>query len=184
MTTVISFLRGINVGGHNQIKMDELRAVYESLGLKNPQTYVQSGNIVFRTEDRNLVRLTETMEAAIERKFGFHVAVVLRTCSELKQVVAGNPFAKRNEIEPGKLAIVFCSQEPTPQACEELLRMKAGAEEVHICDREFYIYFADGMGRSKLFATLGRKLKSGTARNWNTVTKLLEIANALDAGGC
>jgi uncharacterized protein (DUF1697 family) len=180
MTTVISMLRGVNVGGHNQIKMDALRALYESLALKDPQTYVQSGNVVFRTEERNLLRVGERIESAIERKFGFRPGVVLRTASELKEVIARNPFAKRRGLDPSKLAVVFFNEAPTTAACNEVLGMRADDEEVHIAGREFYIYFPRGMGKSKLFAAIGRKLKSGTARNWNTVTKLLGMANKLE----
>jgi uncharacterized protein (DUF1697 family) len=177
MTTIISMLRGVNVGGHNQIKMDALRALCGSLGLKDARTYVQSGNVVFRTEVKDLVRIGERIEAAIEKKFGFRPDVVLRTASDWKSVVAKNPFADRTEVHPGKLAVIFFREAPSGEACENLVQTKAD-EEVHIAGREFYIYFPRGMGESKLFAAIGRKLKYGTARNWNTVIKLLEMAMA------
>lgn len=176
-------LRGINVGGHNQIKMDALRALYESVGLKDAQTYVQSGNVVCSTEERNLASLGKRIEDAIEQKFGFRPALVLRTSCELKEVTAKNPFAKRRGIEPGKLAVVFFQELPTKEACDKVLRMKTKDEEVQIRGHEFYIYFPDGMGQSKLFAAISRTLKFGTARNWNTVTQLLEMANRLEANG-
>jgi uncharacterized protein (DUF1697 family) len=181
MSTVISLLRGVNVGGHNQIKMEALRALCESLGLKEPQTYVQSGNVVFRTEERNPARLAERIESAIENKFGFRPGVVLRSSSDLKEVIARNPFAKRRGTDPRKLAVVFFNDAPAAEACEQVLRMKTEGEEVRIDGREFYIYFPEGMGRSKLFAGIAGKLKSGTTRNWNTVTKLLAMAERLDA---
>jgi uncharacterized protein (DUF1697 family) len=181
MLTIISMLRGVNLGGHNQIKMDALRALYQSLELKDPQTYVQSGNVVFKAQERKLVRLAEQIENAIEKQFGFRPGVVLRTASDLKDVVARNPFAKRRGIDPRKLGVVFFNQAPAEEACDDVLRMKAKAEEVHISGREFYIYFPNGMGQSKLFAAIAGKLKSGTTRNWNTVTKLLEMAETLDA---
>jgi len=182
LAIVISLLRGVNVGGHNQIKMDALRALYEALGLEDPQTYVQSGNVVFRTKERNLAGLAGRIENAIERKLGFRPGVVLRTAADLKDVVANNPFAQRRGIEPGKLAVVFFNEPPAKETCDEVLQAKAEGEEVQIRGREFYIYFPNGMGQSKLFAAIGRKLKSGTARNWNTVTKLLEMANKLEVG--
>jgi uncharacterized protein (DUF1697 family) len=182
MITVTSMLRGINVGGHNQIKMDALRALYESLGLKDPQTYVNSGNVVFGTKEQNLVRLAERIESAIEQRFGFRPGVILRTSLDLKGVIARNPFARRRGLDPRKLVVVFFNDAPTTAACNEVLGMRADDEEVHIAGREFYIYFPRGMGQSKLFAAIGRKLKFGTARNWNTVTKVLEMVNQLEAG--
>ncbi|HXZ33732.1 MAG TPA: DUF1697 domain-containing protein [Terriglobales bacterium] len=182
VTIVISLLRGVNVGGHNQIKMDTLRALYEALGLEDPKTYVQSGNVVFGTKERNLAGLAGRLENAIERKFSFRPAVVLRTSADLKDVLATNPFAKRHGLEPDKLAVVFFNEPPTKEACDEVLRVKTEGEEVQIRGREFYIYFPNGMGQSKLFAAIGRQLKSGTVRNWNTVTKLFEIAKKLEAG--
>ena len=180
MTTIISMLRGVNVGGHNQIKMDALRSLYESLGLKNPQTYVQSGNVVFKMKEKNLAALAARIEDAIEQKFGFRPGVVLRTAPELKDVIARNPFAKRRDINPGKLLVVFFNEEPGQDDCGSLQRVKAEGEEVQADGREFYLYFPDGAGRSKLFAAIGRLKKSGTSRNWNTVTRLLEMTEKVE----
>ena len=184
MPAIISLLRGVNVGGHNKIKMDELRTVYESLGLRDPQTYVQSGNLVFHSKVRDLVLLARRIEDAIETKFGFRPDVVLRTTSEMREVVAKNPFAKRRGLDPSKLAVTFLAEDPAAAVREAVLVIKADPEELHLRGRELYIYFPDGMGRSKLVPALSRALKnSGTARNWNTVTKLLAMAEALEAAG-
>ena len=180
MTTVISMLRGVNVGGHNQIKMDALRSLYESLGWRNPQTYVQSGNVVFGTNERDLPQLAQRIEKAIQQKFGFRPGVIVRTASELKDVIARNPFAKRRDIHPGKLLVAFFNEQPAEDDCALLQRMKTESEEVRADGREIYLYFPDGAGRSKLFAATGKLKKLGTARNWNTVTRLLEIANGLE----
>ena len=180
MTTIVSMLRGVNVGGHNQIKMNALRSLCGSLGLKDVQTYVQSGNVVFRAKDQHLVRLAERIEDAIEQKFGFRPGVVLRTASELRDVVARNPFAKQRDIHPGKLLVTFFTEEPGKDDCAVLERVKAEGEEVRAHGREFYLYFPNGAGRSKLFAATSKLKKSGTSRNWNTVTKLLEMAEKLE----
>lgn len=182
MAVVISLLRGINVGGHHKIKMDALRALYESLGLQEPQTYVQSGNVVFRTEERNLAGLATRIEDAIEKSAGFRPAVILRTLPEWRDVIARNPFAKRSGIEPAKLLVSFLAAEPTREAREKVLKIETNPEELYAGGREFYIYFPNGMGRSKLpWASLDKVLGSpGTGRNWNTVTKLLEIAERLE----
>jgi uncharacterized protein (DUF1697 family) len=183
MAVIVSMLRGVNVGGHNQIKMDALRRLYESLGLRDTQTYVQSGNVVFRTKEQSLAALSNKIENAIERSFGFRPVVVLRTPAELRDVVARNPFAKRRGIEPGKLLVTFLSNHPAAQALEQVLKIKADPEELHIDGREVYIYFPNGQGRSKLsWVKIEKKLNtSGTGRNWNSVTKLLEIAEQLEA---
>lgn len=182
MPVIISLLRGINVGGHHQIKMDALKSLCESLGLQKPQTYVQSGNVVFISKGKNLQKLGKKIEDAIERSHSFRPDVILRTTAELKAAIAINPFAKRRGLEPSKLLVTFLAEEPSPQAHDEVLKIKAHPEELELHGRELYIYFPDGMGRSKLpWARIGKMLGStGTGRNWNTVMKLLEIAEKLE----
>src|SRR5207249_12242038 len=99
MTVIISMLRGVNVGGHNKIKMDALRALYESLKLRDAQTYVQSGNVIFRSDERDIARIAKRIEAGIERTFVFRPAVILRTAAEMREVIARSPFAKQHGSE-------------------------------------------------------------------------------------
>lgn len=181
MPAIISLLRAVNVAGHNVVKMDALRELYESLGLRGAQSYVQSGNVVFRTEAKDQVRLQKRIEDGIEKSFGFRPVVVLRTSAELKDVIRRNPFAKRSGIEPNRLVVSFLAGQPVEEAKERVVQIKVGPEELRLDGRELYIYYAAGMGTSKLTpAVLERALKvSGTARNWNTVTKLLEMAENL-----
>jgi len=183
MTVVISMLRGVNVGGHNKIKMEALRALYESLKLRDAQTHVQSGNVIFRTDERDMLRLGKRIEDGIERKFGFRPDVILRTAAEMREVVARNPFAKRRGIEPGKLLVSFLASDPGEEGREKVRQMKCDPEEMRIEGRELYIHFPNGMGRTKLqWAGLGKMLKTtGTGRNWNSVTKMLEIAEKMEA---
>jgi len=182
MMVVISMLRAVNVGGHNKIKMDALRALYESLKLRDAHTYVQSGNVIFRSDERDVMRIAKRIEEGIERKFGFRPEVILRTAAEMREVIARNPFAKRRGIEPGKLLVTFLARDPGEEAREKLRQMKCDPEELRIEGRELYIYFPNGMGRSKLSgARLEKTLKTpGTARNWNSVTKMLEMAEKLE----
>jgi len=183
MTVVISMLRGVNVGGHNKIKMEALRALYESMKLREAQTYVQSGNVIFRTDERDIALLTKRIEDGIEREFGFRPNVILRTAAEMREVIARNPFAKRRGIEPSKLLVTFLGSDPGAEAREKILQIKCDPEELRIEGRELYIYFPNGIGRSKLsWAGLEKTLKTpGTARNWNSVTKMLEMAENLEA---
>jgi len=183
MPVIISMLRAVNVGGHNKIKMDALRALYQSLKLRDAQTYVQSGNVVFRTEERDLALLTKRIQNGIERSFRCRPDVILRTAAELRDVIARNPFAKRRGIEPNKLLVTFLPADPGAEARSQTLKIKCDPEELHISGRELYIYFPNGMGRTKLsVAALERTLKiPGTGRNWNSVVKLLEMAEKLEA---
>ena len=182
MNVVISLLRGVNVGGHNQIKMEALRTMCESLGLRGARTYIQSGNVVFRAAERDLERLSKRIQGGIERRFGVCPEVIVRTVLEMRGVVARNPFAKRRDIEPSKLLVTFLAREPGREAWERVLRLKAEPEEVRVEGREIYIYYANGMARPKVpWTTIEKMLGTpGTARNWNTVRKLLELAEGLE----
>ena len=166
-------LRGINVGGHHIIKMDALRKLYESLGLRNPRTFIQSGNVVFETDEKNEALLAKRIEDEIERLYKFRPLAIQRTVAELKKATEQNPFAGRSGIEPEKLHVIFLAKDPNLE-----VQFNADPEEVQIRGREMYIFFPDGMGRSKLrIPTLEKALQTqGTARNWNTVNKLLELA--------
>ena len=181
MPVIICMLRGVNVGGRNMIKMDALKALCVSLKLKDPQTYVQSGNVIFSSGEKDLAKLAKRIQDAIEKAHGFRPGVMLRTASELQQVVAQNPFAKRSGIEPGKLIVNFLADDPGKQAREKALAIKIGPEEMHLIGREAYIYFPNGQGRSKFpWAAIERTLMtSATGRNWNSVTKMLEIAEKM-----
>src|SRR2546426_7061746 len=166
MPVVISMLRGVNVGAHNRIKMDALRTLYASLGLRDPQTYVQSGNVIFATDARDLVRLARHIENAIEQRFGFRPGVILRNTSDLRDVIARNPFAKRRGIEPSKLLVTFLAADPGEEAREKTRQMKCDPEELRIKGRELHMHFPSGMGRSKLsWSKLEKTLKTpGTGR--------------------
>lgn len=178
---VISLLRGVNVGGHNKIKMDALRALCESLGFQHAQTYVQSGNVVFRTPARDTAQVARQLEDAIGRRFGLRVAVVVRTLDELRGVVARNPFFSRDGIDPAKLLVTFLATEPDPGAAARIAAIKADPEELRLDHRELYIHYPNGVGKSKLApSVVGRALGAvGTARNWNTVVALVRMADAL-----
>ena|SRR5436190_5852711 len=181
MPAIVSMLRGVNLAGHHKIKMDELRILCETLGLEEPKTFIQSGNVVFGSEEQNLSRLAKRMEDAIERKLGFRPEVILRTASEIREVIRKNPFAKRRGIEPGKLLVMFLATNLSDEIQEKLQKIETNPEEIRVAARELYIYFPDGQGRSKLTPVLGRILKNtGTGRNWNTVMKLLAMAESLE----
>jgi uncharacterized protein (DUF1697 family) len=168
-------LRGVNVGGNNIIRMAELRDLCCELGLIEPETLVQSGNIVFRAPKLSTAKVAAAVSDGIHRKFGFRPETVVRTVSELQSTIERNPFAVRmDEINGSRLLVIFFGREPT--ALPALTTQTT--EEVHFMGKELYVYYPDGMGTSKLGQQLDRLLKASvpTARNWNTVTKLLEMA--------
>lgn len=183
MPVFISMLRGVNLGPHNRIKMDALRAMYESLKLEGPRTHVQSGNVIFRTNEKNSAKLSSRIQDAIQKNFRFRPEVILRTTDELRSAIAATPFAARRNLEPGKILVTFLADHPSKDAQAKLATLKPHKEELHLKGRELYIYFPDGAGRSKLpWSSLAELLNvTGTARNWNSVTAMLEIAEEIEA---
>jgi uncharacterized protein (DUF1697 family) len=170
--------------------MDALRSLYVSLKLGDPRTYVQSGNVIFRIKDLDLrnsgnstAQLARKIQDAIARKFGFRPDVILRTTDELRKVVAANPFSRRKDLEPARLLVTFLASEPSAEARARVLALEPSPEELHLIGRELYIYFPNGAGKSKLqWSSLDKKLETfGTARNWTSVTMMLEIAEEMAA---
>jgi|SRR5215469_11158591 len=182
MPVLISMLRGVNLGPHNRIKMDALRAVYESLKFEDPRSYVQSGNVIFRTKEKNGPQLAKKIQAAIQKKFGCCPEVILRTPDEMRKAVAANPFPERTAVEPSKVLVTFLAAEPAREAEANLDKFKGFPEELRLKGRELYIYFPNGAGRSKLpWSAVDKMLKvTGTARNWNSVQAMLEIAEEME----
>jgi uncharacterized protein (DUF1697 family) len=181
----VAMLRSVNLPNHQKINMQALKTVCTALGLRDVQTYIQSGNLVFRDEDGDPVALAQRMEKAMEASFGFRPVVIVRTASELRKVIAKNPFAGRKEVAPNKLLVVFMESAPSKQARDKLLAIPCSPEELHIHGREVYIYYPEGMARPKIpLVRMEKALQcSSTGRNWNTVNKLLGMAEALKIRG-
>ena len=184
MPVWVSMLRGVNVVGRNKIKMEELRALYASLKFEDPRTFIQSGNVIFRTKAKNSPALAKKIQDAIGRKFGFRPEVILRTTSELRSAITATPFASSRNLEPGKVLVTFLSGDPGPSAQATLRGLTGYPEDIHLKGRELYVYFPDGVGQATLPWSKVEKLTqtTGTARNWNSVTKLLAMAEELEAG--
>lgn len=177
MTAFVSLLRGINVGGHHKIRMDELKELYESLGFKDVLPYIQSGNVVFTSDEADLARLRRQIEEGLEKKFGFHVEVIVRTSAELREILDNNPFQGQQSKESKWVVVMFLAARPDEIAQADLLKTYVGPEELFIIGKEVYIYYTEGIGRSKLSHSLiEKKLKTvGTARNWNTILQLQKL---------
>jgi len=185
MPVLISMLRGVNVVGRNKIKMDTLRAVYESLKFEDPRTFIQSGNVIFRSKGKNSPALVKRIQDAIEGELGFRPAVIVRTPDELRRAIAATPFPSHRNLHPSKILVTFLAGEPGPEAQATLRGLKGYPEELHLKGRELYIYFPNGAGQTKLpWSSVEKLLKvTGTARNWNSVTKILAIAEEMEAEG-
>jgi uncharacterized protein (DUF1697 family) len=181
MSVFISLLRGINVGGNKKIAMADLRDLYESLGLAGARTLLQSGNVVFRADGESAA-LTGRIEAAIEARFGFHVAVLMRTRDDLDGIITEQPFSAGQLAEPSKVAVAFLAETPNAAALATLNEDHDGPEIIHSQGQELYIYYTEGMGRSKLTNNFieNRLNTTSTVRNWNTINKLQALALSFD----
>ena len=177
MTAFVSLFRGINVGGNRKVRMGELKEVHESLGLKDVLPYIQSGNVVFKSDDADLARLRRQIEDGFEKKFGFHAEVFVRTSVELSDIIDKNPFQGQQSKESKWVAVMFLAARPEDTVQEDLLKTYVGPEEIFIIGKEMYIYYPDGIGRSKLsHSYIEKKLKTvGTGRNWNTILQLQKL---------
>ena len=171
MNVYIALLRAINVGGTGALPMAELRSICEEIGFEAVKTYIQSGNVVFRSSlGEKAVR--ERLEKALEAKMGKAPGVILRSAGEMRAVAQSSPFP---HAKPNFMLVTFLPEPPAKDALDAL--SAPGGEEVEIIGREIHIHFPEGSGKSKLKLPA---LKTGTARNLNTVRKLAEMATELE----
>ena len=177
MNKYISLLRGINVGGRKRFKMADLRDLYQSLGLQDTRTLLQSGNAAFVTAERDIAGIQGTIEAGIASTYGFEVRIILRQADAFKLTFDRHPVSADMLREPAKLAAVFLSEAPSAAALSALIASAPGRETVIAGEAELYIHYPDGMARSKLNnAFIERKLGLiATARNWNTCQRILQL---------
>ena len=183
MAVIVSLLRGVNVGGNHLIRMDALRALCAPLGFQHSLTCLQSGNLIFKTAERSLARIETLLQDAIESDFGFRPRVIARTAADIRAVIANNPFGAQAAAHPSRLLVIFLAGVPDRAAAQKLQAISVAPDEFHLAGRELYAYFPNGIGRSKLSPTLIEKTldTQGTGRNWNTVAKLLAMAEQLES---
>lgn len=173
----VALLRGINVGGKNVLRMADLREVFIAEGCTDAQTFIQSGNVVFRASKAVTTRLGARVTNAIEKRFGLRVPVVLRTYEELERVIAKNPFLKK-ATDLKALHVAFAADAPTPAQIATLDPNRSPPDTFEVRGREIYFMCPTGVGKSKLtMPYFDTKLGTvWTMRNWNTVQKLAELA--------
>ena len=177
MAVYVAMLRGINVGGQKSIKMDDLRATFESLGYDGVKTYLQSGNVVFKAPEVSIDDLTESIGKRILHDFGFQVVLILRTSLEMEKIVRANPFLKEKGIDHSKLHVTFLSDPPAKTSIKNLEGLNGAPDLFRVIGREVYLYCPSGYGRSKLSNNAIEKALSvkATTRNWNTVNALAKL---------
>jgi uncharacterized protein (DUF1697 family) len=174
----IALLRGINVSGKRKIKMADLRAMCEKMGLQAVQTYIQSGNIIFEDSEEDTAVLEKSLRAEIETTFGFEVPVMVMTQAYLQQVAERNPFLQKNEeLDTKLLHVTFLATEPLEDLVKVLKEKDYGTDEFEVIGNRVYLYFPNGYGRTKLTnAVFEKKLQvAATTRNWRTVGKLKDF---------
>lgn len=184
MTVYIALLRGINVGGKNVIKMAELKKVFEAIGLCEVQTYIQSGNVLFKSNQGEKF-LQGKIEHEIEAVFGFTVPVVLRTLAELEQLVSNCPFSEEEvaEAEASSQAesqyVTLLTHVPLQEKIALLDAYRGENDQYRIIGRDVFLLFNHSIRNSKLANNLFKLGVSGTVRNWKTINKLSTLAKAM-----
>ena len=180
MPAYVALLRAVNLGSTNKVAMPALRSLVSELGHEDVTTYVQSGNLVFRSPSRDGRELSSELERAIERELGVTTPVILRTAAQLRKVVAANPYAGE-EPDPKNLHVLFLDRRPSAQAKRSLDPDRSPPDRFELRGSELYLHRPAGSARSKLtIAYLEGCLEArGTVRNWRTVTKLAELAGEL-----
>jgi uncharacterized protein (DUF1697 family) len=180
MHTHIGLLRAVNLGATNKIAMSDLRAIATDLGMRDPQTLLQSGNVVFRSDRTSTATIERLFEEETRTRLNLTTDYFVRTAKEWRAIVAANPFPTEAERDPGHLLLICLKDAPDKTAVTELQKAIKGREVVRAVGKQAYIVYPDGVGRSKLSAVMIEKWLGtrGTGRNWNTVLKLQALTKA------
>src|SRR5260370_16622788 len=143
MIAFVSLFRGINVGGHHKIRMDELKGMHEALGFKDVISYIQTGNVVFTSDDADVARLRRQIEDGFEKNFGFHVEVIVRTSAELREIIEKNPFQSQQSKESKWVVVLFLAARPDDTAQEDILKTYVGPAQPSILAKKVYIHYTN-----------------------------------------
>jgi len=177
MTTYVALLRGINVGGNKMIAMADLRVALAEMGFAEVRTLLQSGNAVFRAAAQPPGKLEVRLEKEAGKRFGFTPDFHVRTADEWRDVIARNPFPQEAKGDPSRLLVTFFRSPVDTAKVKAVQDAITGPEIVRCHGRHLYMTFPNGIGTSKAALAVDKMLGArGTARNWNTVTKLSLLA--------
>ncbi len=179
MTTYIAILRGINVGGHKSIKMDALKKLFEKVHFENIQTYIQSGNVLFSTNEKNAGQFPSIISEQIEKEYSFSVPIVVLTKEAMEIVINNNPFLNDERKDEKFMHVTYLSEKPLDFNWDDIEIKAQISEEIKLVDKLVYIYCPGGYAKTKLNNNfLESKLKvTATTRNWKTSVELLRMAN-------
>jgi len=176
VNTYIALFRGINVGGNGSLPMTELVATLEEIGARKVRTYIQSGNAVFESAEKNVARLSKRLSAEIMKRRGFEPHVNILSLEAFAKAIAENPFPDAVN-EPSSLHLGFLGSSPKSPDLNRLSSLRKESERFHLTESVFYLHAPDGVGRSKLAASSEKLLGVPmTDRNWRTVCKVMEMA--------
>lgn len=167
------------MAGHNKIKMTELASLFQKLGFKDAETFIQSGNVIFTLLDELTTKeIASKIERAICKKYGHNISAIVRTEKELRDATTLNPFLIEKEFNPARMAVLFLAEEPSADQIAKVDNIYYPPDKFKIIGKEIFIYCPDGFAKTKLYTNFfENKMKvKGTARNWNTVKTILEIA--------
>lgn len=181
MLTYIALLRGINVSGHHKIKMAELKQLFINLGYLEVATYIQSGNVIFKSHIKESILIEDTVISAISKHFGHTIEVLILTKNELMTIFNANPFlAKDPTTDISKLHVTILNKMPDLAGIPTIEILVANSDdEFQLIENAIYLFCPNGYGKTKLNNNLfEKKLKiAATTRNWNTISKLVELSN-------
>ncbi len=179
LSTHIALLRGVNVGGKNNLPMQDLAGMFILAGCEAVRTYIQSGNVVFRAGATLAARIPSLITSEIAERFGYRVPVVTRTMEELRAVVRGNPFLNTG-LDAERLHVAFLSEAPESDRVAQLDPDRSPPDVFQVRDREIFLYCPYGLARTKLTTDYfdSRLATTSTIRNWRTVVRLLAMAKS------
>lgn len=179
MQSYISFLRGVNMTGYNSIKMADLSKLYFDIGYTDIQTYIQSGNVIFGDKSETpLPEIEQKIEMEILARFNYVIPAMVRTIKEVSLLLTRNPYLSEENFDAAKMAVIFLHETPSDTQINKVININYPPDKFLISGKEIFIYCPNGFGNTKIYTNFfERKMgATGTARNWKTITSILQIA--------
>ena len=178
MTAYVALLRGINVGGANKLPMKDLREIAEAAGAQNPNTYIQSGNLVFSLGKGTIAAFEKKLRGGVKKKFGFEPPLFVADLKSWRVILKKNPFADADD-DHSKIHVMFLEEVPAA-ALKAVKERMTETEQIKAAKQAIYFYAPDGIARSKAAEQLARGFPKGTMRNWRSCLKIEALALELN----
>ncbi len=183
MTVYVALLRGINVGGHNKVSMNDLKELLSELGFHGVSTYIQSGNVVFKSEVNDPLLIEKAIKQGIIEKFSLNLEVITKSLEEMSDIIKSMPFKETNLDKGEKIYLTFLSKKPSEHSIEKLEEVEGKGDKIIVAGKTAYILCKKGYSETVynnnfLERTLG---VIATSRNFQTIKKLVEIGASLDS---